>query len=246
MSDIDQHSDSAPESLTNLRSKYRKVRLAIASAALAVSLTVILIVLGERDVLPITVVLPLAGAAYVLSVSIAVAATFHYRAIQQTATASRIERAEKRVEAHPEKPKAAWELAQVKLEAYLDRNIAQVQSIYWLTVFVMLVGFMLIGYGVVMVFSDPTANLKASMVSAASGILVNFIGASFLVVHRSTMSQAKDYVTILERINAVGMAIQIADTIGDADGHLRQETIAAVAKQILEMYKGTVTREGDT
>ena len=99
-----------------------------------------------------------------------------------------------------------------------------------------MVGFALIGYGVYRVYETPQ-NFAPSVVAAASGILVNFIGATFLVIYRSTMEQAKDYVTILERINAVGMAIQILDSIEGADGALRNQVMAEIAKEMLGMYR---------
>jgi len=126
-------------------------------------------------------------------------------------------------------------LGQAKLEIYLNRNLNQVRSIYWLTVAVLVAGFSLIGYGVYKLFSDPQ-NFSASVLSAASGVLVNFVGASFLIVYRATMAQAKDYVTILERINAVGMAVQILESLGDGNDALRTMTTAEIAKQLLNMY----------
>jgi len=57
-----------------------------------------------------------------------------------------------------------------------------------------------------------------------------------LVLYKSTMAQAKDYVTILERINAVGMSVQILDTLNDGGLDLKHETTADVARQLLTMY----------
>ena len=150
-------------------------------------------------------------------------------------TKRKIEAAEKKVAAHPREPQAAWELAQVKLESYLNRNLSQVRSIYLLTVIVMMIGFSLIISGAVEAFRDPKV-FQASVLSALSGIVVSFIGGTFLVLHKSTMNQAKDYVTILERINAVGMSMQILESLGEGDQELKQETTAAIAQQLLLMY----------
>jgi hypothetical protein len=49
------------------------------------------------------------------------------------------------------------------------------------------------------------------------------------------MSQAKDFVNVLERINAVGMSVQIVDRI-EEDQKLKNETGAAIARQLLELY----------
>jgi len=39
------------------------------------------------------------------------------------------------------------------------------------------------------------------------------IGVTFMVIYRSTMAQANQFMEVLERINTVGMAVQILDTI---------------------------------
>ena len=90
-----------------------------------------------------------------------------------------------------------------------------------------------------MVYQDPDGALSAAIVSATSGVVVNIIGASFVVVHRTTMVHAKDFVSTLERLSAVGMAIQIANGVGAEDSDLRHNTTAAVAKQILEMHSAS-------
>ncbi len=43
----------------------------------------------------------------------------------------KIEAVEKRVQENPKEPQAAWELARVKLESYLNRNLSQVRSIFF-------------------------------------------------------------------------------------------------------------------
>jgi predicted membrane metal-binding protein len=146
----------------------------------------------------------------------------------------RIEAVEKRVQENPKEPKAAWDLARIKLEDYLNRNLSQVRSIFWLTVLVMTGGFFLIGTGAYESFRDP--NFKASVLTSVSGVIVSFIGGTFLVLYKSTMAQAKEYVTMLERINAVGMSVQILETLNDGDKDLKHQTIADVAKQLLLMY----------
>lgn len=146
----------------------------------------------------------------------------------------RIDLAEKNVAANPDKPQLVWELAQVKLESYLTRNLSQVRSIFALSVFVMLVGFALISIGAYWSLHDEK-KFRASVLSAVSGLIVSFIGGTFLVLYKATMAQAKDYVTILERINAVGMSVQILESLSD-NPRLKQESVAEVAKQLLHMY----------
>lgn len=142
---------------------------------------------------------------------------------------------EKRVAENPNEPKLAWDLARIKLESYLDRNLSQIKSIYHLSVLAMLIGFGLIIYGSYMSF-QKTENIQPALVAAVSGIIVNLIGATFLILYKSTMEQAKDYVNVLERINAVGMSVQIIETIDDKHLQLKEETKAELSKKLIDLY----------
>lgn len=147
----------------------------------------------------------------------------------------KIEEIERKYQENPENTKNAWDLARIKLESYLNRNLSQIRAIFLLSVLIMIVGFVILGYGILQVYDNPE-NLKPSILVAFSGILVNFIGATFILIYKSTMAQAKDYVTVLERINAVGMSIQILDNIDDIDKKLKNETSAELAKELLKLY----------
>lgn len=155
--------------------------------------------------------------------------------VEQEARKDKIEQVEQRVREHPEKPQLAWDLARVKLESYLDRNLSQVRSIYWLTLVVMFVGFGFVLYGLYHAFQSPE-KLPVSIVASASGVLISFIGGSFLLIYRSILAQSKEYVAVLERINAVGMAVQVISNIPEGSGALRDQTTAELAKQLLGLY----------
>lgn len=145
--------------------------------------------------------------------------------------------------ANPDKPEYAWDLAKTKLERYLDRNLSEARGIFVLTTIVMLAGFVLVFYGVVRAFSNPEG-LSVSIVSAASGVVLSFIGGSFMLIYRSVLAQSANYVSMLERINAVGMAVHIASTVPDSDGKLKAETTAALARSLLNMYGMSPERAG--
>lgn len=158
--------------------------------------------------------------------------------IEEQAQREKIETVEELVRKHPEKPQFAWDLARTKLESYLDRNLAQVRSIFWLTSLVMLCGFGFVLYGLLKAFETPET-LPVSIVASASGVLISFIGGSFLLVYRSILSQSKEYVAVLERINAVGMAVQVIANIPDESSQLKHQTTAELAKQLLTIYAAT-------
>ena len=157
-----------------------------------------------------------------------------FKVVGEQRTRARIERVEQRFEADP-KAQNAWDLARVKLESYLDRNLSQVRSIYWLTVLVMAGGLSLVGYGLVQAMNSPE-RLPVSIVASASGVLISFIGGSFLIIYRSILTESRSYVSVLERINAVGMAVQVIGSIPEESAELKHKTTAELARQLLSLY----------
>jgi hypothetical protein len=86
------------------------------------------------------------------AIGIAVLATLviWWQSVQRRnlAIEKRIDRAEDLAKAEPEKVKFAWDLARVKLEAYFDRNLSQVNQIFYVAVIVITVGFVFVLWGV--------------------------------------------------------------------------------------------------
>src|SRR5208282_5367488 len=67
-----------------------------------------------------------------------------FAARSNAASSERVREIEAKVEKHPEQARFAWDLARAKLEAYFDRNLNQVNLIFWVSIAVMTVGFGLI------------------------------------------------------------------------------------------------------
>lgn len=159
-----------------------------------------------------------------------------YQSIQEQNEIKReIEKVESEAKTNPNKPTATWDLARIKLESYLNRNISQVRWIFFWTIFVMIAGFVIIGYGIMKVYANPL-NMNPSILVTIVGLVTELIGATFLIIYKSTMNQAKDYVNVLERINAVGMSVQILESIDDDSKQLQNETRAEIAKELLKLY----------
>ena len=118
--------------------------------------------------------------------------------------------------------------------------MAQVRLIFWITIAVMAAGFGLVVYGVFRAFDNQ---LQVAILTAASGIVTQTIGATFLLIYRSTIRQANDYVGTLERINAVGMAIAILYMISEESKDLKNKARADLLKQILAVPKRPTVRE---
>ncbi len=210
----------------------RKV-IVVAIISVAVAITIVLIGKFQENKSKIFEIVPavLGIIAALLTVSISV----YQDLIKKEKRSEKIENLEKELKSKPYETKSAWELAKLNLQGYLDKNLRQVSAIFYLSVFVMLVGFGLIIFGVFKAFEDPEL-LNPSILVSCSGIIVNFIGATFLIIYRSTMNQAKNYVEVLERINAVGMSLQILESINDKESELKDKTTAEIAKELLKIY----------
>eukprot|EP00435_Cladocopium_sp_Y103_P076308 s1_g89.t1 len=140
-----------------------------------------------------------------------------------------------RIDAEPGQVRPVWDLAQAKLEDYLDRNLSQVGSIYYLALSAMVVGFGFIGWGILIAYQVPGDGWIRGIVSMSAGVIVEFLTATVLVIYRSTVAQAQSYVGVLERINAVGMALHVLDGIGDDNTELSERTRAELAKTLIDL-----------
>lgn len=213
----------------------RGMRLTILFTFFLIVIAICLALIGELLPAKKEILNVIAGLCGIISGILAIIIISLQRIHEDNKFKIKIEQIEKRVQDNPKETQAAWELAIVKLESYINKNLEQVRSIFWLTFFVLIIGFLFIGFGVFLIYQNPE-NYKPSLISAVSGVIVNFIGATFLVLYKSTMIQAKDYVNILDRINAVGMSVKIINTLPDDEMKLKQQTTAELVKQILTLY----------
>ena len=146
-----------------------------------------------------------------------------------------IHKAEKGVESQPEKARPAWDLSRVYLDAYFNRNINQITYIFWFSVFVMFVGFGVIIWGVSQAIQFPTLIMPAG-ITVGAGIITDFVGTTFILIYRSTLNQALSYTKALERMNTVGMAMQILDTMPDEakSDNLKDKTKAILVELLVK------------
>ena len=211
----------------------KKIKLLFGASSILLVVALILFTLVNSKWLPysfdvISSTLGIAGGLGILII-------YGYQvAIEETEAKEELKKVEDRVKEHPNETRAAWDLARIRLENYLNRNLNQIQWIFILTAGVMIAGFAIICYGIVKVY-DPLTNIKAGIITTTSGVIVEFIGATFLVIYKSTMTQAKDLVNVLERIHAVGMSVQISDNI-ELTSDLKDQTRSEIAKLLLNMY----------
>ncbi|MFT4740400.1 MAG: cytochrome c biogenesis protein CcdA [Marivirga sp.] len=213
----------------------KSLRRTIGLAIVFVGLAIAVVAIGRLVDLDKQLIEVVAASLGAISAILTFGVIGYQNVLDKTKAEQRIVEVEERFRENPKETQAAWELAQTELESYINRNLSQVKSIFWLTVLVMLFGFTLISYGIYQAFQHPES-LGAPILTACSGIIVNFIGATFLVVFKSTMAQAQEYMGIIERINAVGMSVQILDTISDSNDELKDKTTSDIAQKLLDLY----------
>jgi hypothetical protein len=145
--------------------------------------------------------------------------------------------AESKIAADPKNSQAAWDVARFTLEQYFNRNLQQVRHIFVVAVVVMLIGFAFVLFGVSAALLHPDQRL-GPIVATLSGIITQFIGVTFMQIHRATMEQANQYVGVLERINIVGMSVQIVESV-PKNNPLYVETKAEMARLLLDSINKT-------
>lgn len=141
---------------------------------------------------------------------------------------ARLAHAKELAEQNPERARFAWQLARTRLENYFDRNLFQVNLVFWAAIFVMAAGFGVVLWGVEGLIRAK-APKEVEYVTAAAGVVTQFLGATIMVLYKSTVQQANDYIKVLDRINNVGMAMQVLDQVpeepAELKNHVRQEII---------------------
>lgn len=135
----------------------------------------------------------------------------------------------------PDKLEPAWEDARNTLEHYFRRNLNQIKVIFNVAILVMLIGFGFVLWGVRI---SIDTGLRIGVVSSASGIITQFIGLTFMLIYRATLSQATQFMAVLERINTVGMAVQILDGMKSEDHKLKDSTRADMIRLLLGSSPG--------
>ena len=111
----------------------------------------------------------------------------------------------------------------ISLEDYYRVNLSQIQIIFTFSVAAMIAGFILIIvsllWSMFIVVNKPQNNQQSStnyipsVVGAVSGMIGNFIGATFLFLYKSAVEQSSKYSQFLERDNSLKLAQSLLEDI---------------------------------
>ncbi len=121
--------------------------------------------------------------------------------------------------------------AKENLQKYHKNNLFQINFIFWLSIGVIIIGFIFILLGIKL---GGELNSVAT-IGTIAGIITEFIGATFLFIYRSTIQQASTYYKTLERLNSFGVALEIIYTISDESKELKDKTKAEIIKLLLSI-----------
>lgn len=205
--------------------------LFIGATAFAVLLGAILIVQAIQALLDKPSLSTLAGLAFMVCIGCTIGYFAIRKETESVRLTERVEEARREAAQHPDKSLPLWDSARARLELYFERNLSQVRSVFWAILGVMGVGLALVAYGVLQSLGKDSF-VPTSIIAASAGALTELIGGTLLVIYRSTAAQSQQYVHTLERINAVGMALQVLDAIPERDA-AKNQVRSDLAIQIL-------------
>jgi hypothetical protein len=118
----------------------------------------------------------------------------------------------------------------ITLKAYFKSNLAQVSTIFWVSVIASIAGFL------ILIASIPMPG-TAKTPTIIGGIASQFIAATFLVVYRSAVAQAGTFSKTLERLRLANMlcaeravsiktGLELLDEMTATTDDLKSQTVA--------------------
>jgi hypothetical protein len=148
-------------------------------------------------------------------------------------------KAKQDISEQPEKVTPIWTLAYYTLQKYYNKNLSQINSIYKLSIAVMIMGFLLI-VSILIASIYFKIVIKLDSIGIIAGIITEFIGATFLFIYKSTINQALQHSKSLEEINKVGMSIKIVESI-----ELDDKNKSKIDDAKIEIAKKLITSNND-
>jgi hypothetical protein len=119
-----------------------------------------------------------------------------------------------------------WLGSQLTLEKYWNRNLAQNGFIFSMSVLASSFGFLVLLWAVFIAVQDRAAS-GPSLVAATAGAVTQVIGATFLVIYKSTSQQGAVYTQTLERLTSAGLAWSMILTMEEETPEARSSKDAA-------------------
>ncbi|MBI5538524.1 MAG: hypothetical protein HY951_00560 [Bacteroidia bacterium] len=116
--------------------------------------------------------------------------------------------------------------ARKRLDKYFDDNQSNLKYIFWISIILIISGFLMLVIVFILYFKIPDSNL--TLPGSFFGIILEFIGTIFLFVYKSTIQQALKNTSTLENISNVSLAIKILNEIVETENNKSEITNAKI------------------
>lgn len=134
---------------------------------------------------------------------------------------------------NPDKIRPVWEFAATEMKEQMSILRNQATNIYKVSRNIIIIGF--IGIVISFFYTLSGINSNAALLSVIASILIEFIGATLMVIYKTTILQLNENLKILEKLNFVGMGIKILDTMNqDQQAEKLNETKCEIAKNLID------------
>jgi len=140
----------------------------------------------------------------------------------------------------------AWRADRQFMHNYLARNLRQNRQIFWLSTVLIPIGFVVIVLGAVISIWNGNQNIQTATTDTAflsvpewiiiAGLITEFLAATILFIYKSTFAQTSNYFKELARLNVVGIAAQMIDTMDANDDTIKNEAIRDSAIALLRNF----------
>jgi hypothetical protein len=128
-------------------------------------------------------------------------------------------------------PALITEIAENKLRYYIDYNILKMKCCFWFTLGGMLTGLAIVFLGMVLRYILPAA-IQPCMIVSVAAFFVEFLGASFFVIHRLTVLEAQKSMLILQRASSPAAVKNMLPPGKELSG----PALIELCRKILEMH----------
>lgn len=125
---------------------------------------------------------------------------------------------------------------QVEIERYHSLNLSHTKIIFAIGVFIIFIGIGIIAFTIFSTFfNESTVQLIVVVSGFIGGLLVDVIGAVFILMYSKTIESANGYQTnMVETANTYLGNVLVSQI---ADDELREQTLAVMAKELVQRNK---------
>ncbi len=123
------------------------------------------------------------------------------------------------------------------LDQYYLQTREQAQRGFFVTICIVIGGAILIGIGITAMFLDKTT---PSVITSASGIIIEFIAAVFFYLYNKTVSSMSSYHNKLVLSQNISLALKVADSLSEEE---QAKSKALIISELIKNINSHITEE---